>query len=118
MGLQTAIKRFSNYFQTDDWGAFLRLRPFPHLPNEDTTMKDEKKKKESADLQRRSLLKNTAAATIGLGAMSGGLEARAEEVVQSRAQVHEIAQQAARPAVRESVKITRMGTFLVRRRWL
>ena len=42
-------------------------------------MKDEKKNKESAARQRRSLLKNPAAATIGLGAMSGGIEARAGE---------------------------------------
>jgi hypothetical protein len=81
-------------------------------------MKDEKKKKESADLQRRSLLKNTAAATIGLGAMSGGLEARADEIIQPRAPGAEIARQAARPAARESVKITRLETFLVKPRWL
>jgi galactonate dehydratase len=81
-------------------------------------MKDEKKKKESADLQRRSLLKNTAAATIGLGAMSGGIEARADEVIQPRAPIPEFAQQASRPAVRESVKITKMETFLVKPRWL
>jgi galactonate dehydratase len=81
-------------------------------------MKDEKKNKESADLQRRSLLKNTAAATIGLGAMSGGIEARADEVIQPRATVPEVAQQAARPTTRESVRITRLETFLVKTRWL
>ena len=81
-------------------------------------MKDEKKNKESADLQRRSLLKNTAAATIGLGAMSGGIEARADEAIQPRAPIPEFAQQAARPAVRESVKITKLETFLVKPRWL
>jgi galactonate dehydratase len=81
-------------------------------------MKDEKKNKESADLQRRSLLKNTAAATIGLGAMSGGIEARADEVIQPRATVPEVAQQAARPTTRESVRITRLETFLVKPRWL
>jgi galactonate dehydratase len=81
-------------------------------------MKDEKKNKESADLQRRSLLKNTAAATIGLGAMSGGIEARADEVIQPRATIPEVAQQAARPTARESVRITRLETFLVKPRWL
>ncbi|HEY9435352.1 MAG TPA: galactonate dehydratase [Blastocatellia bacterium] len=81
-------------------------------------MKDEKKNKESADLQRRSLLKNTAAATIGLGAMSGGIEARADEVIQPRATIPEVAQQAARPTTRESVRITRLETFLVKPRWL
>jgi len=81
-------------------------------------MKEEKKKKECADLQRRSLLKNTAAATIGLSAMSGGIEARADEVIQPRAPIPEFAQQAARPTVRESVKITKLETFLVKPRWL
>jgi galactonate dehydratase len=81
-------------------------------------MKDEKKNKESADLQRRSLLKNTAAATIGLGAMSGGIEARADEVIQPRATIPEVVQQAARPTTRESVRITKLETFLVKPRWL
>jgi galactonate dehydratase len=81
-------------------------------------MKDEKKKKESADLQRRSLLKNTAAATFGLGAMSGGVEARADEVIRPRAPIPEVSQQAARPAVREGVRITKLETFLVKPRWL
>src|SRR5499426_4618039 len=83
-------------------------------------MKDEKKEKDSTDLQRRSLLKNTAAATIGLGAMNAvpGPEAHAEEIIQPRAPIPEIVQQAARPGLRESVKITRLETFLVKPRWL
>mgnify|MGYP003581087806 CR=1 FL=1 len=83
-------------------------------------MKDEKKNKERADLQRRSLLKNTAAATIGLGALNAvpGPEAHAEEIVQPRAPIPEIVQQASRPTARESVKITRLETFLVKPRWL
>ena len=81
-------------------------------------MKDEKKEKDSTDLQRRSLLKNTAAATIGLGALNAvpGPEAHAEEVIQPRAPIPEIVQQAARPGLRESVKITRLETFLVKPR--
>ena len=73
-------------------------------------MKD-KKKKETTDLQRRSLLKNTAAATLGLGALNAvsGPEAHAEEIIQPRAPIPEIVQQAARPTVRESVKITRLA---------
>ena len=80
-------------------------------------MKDEKK--DTTDLQRRSLLKNTAAATIGLGAMNAvsGAEAHAEEIIQPRAPIPEIVQQA-RPTARESVKITRLETFLVKPRWL
>ncbi len=80
----------------------------------------EKKEKDSTDLQRRSLLKNTAAATLGLGAMNAAAntEAHAEEIIAPRAPVPEIAQQPARPTVRESVKITRLETFLVKPRWL
>ncbi|HMB28074.1 MAG TPA: galactonate dehydratase [Blastocatellia bacterium] len=83
-------------------------------------MKDEKKEKDSTDLQRRSLLKNTAAATIGLGALNAvpGQEAHAEEIIQPRAPAPEIVQQAARPSLRESVKITSLETFLVKPRWL
>jgi len=83
-------------------------------------MKDEKKEKDSTDLQRRSLIKNTAAATIGLGALNAvpGPEAHAEEVIQPRAPIPEIVQQAARPGLRESVKITKIETFLVKPRWL
>jgi galactonate dehydratase len=74
------------------------------------------KEKDSADLQRRSLLKNTAA-TIGLGAMGtvAANEAHAEEIIAPRP---DPAQQPARPTVRESVKITRLETFLVKPRWL
>jgi len=54
-------------------------------------MKDEKKEKDSTDLQLRSLLKNTAAATIGLGALNAvpGQEAHAEEIIQPRAPIPE-----------------------------
>ena len=46
-------------------------------------MPSDKKEKDTTDLQRRSLLKNTAAATLGLGAMNAvsGPEAHAEEIV-------------------------------------
>src|SRR5215475_1301927 len=83
-------------------------------------MKDEKKEKDSTDLQRRSLLKNTAAATLGLGALNAvpGQETHAEEIFQPRSPIPEIVQQAARPSLRESVKITRLETFLVKPRWL
>src|SRR5499433_3463989 len=83
-------------------------------------MKDENKEKDSTDLQRRSLLKNTAAATIGLSAMNAvsGPEAHAEEVIQPRAPIPEVVQQAVRPGLRESVKITKLETFLVKPRWL
>jgi hypothetical protein len=83
-------------------------------------MKDEKKDKDSTDLRRRSLLKNTAAATIGLGALNAatGQEAHAEGIIQPRSPTPEIVQQAARPSLRESVKITRLETFLVKPRWL
>src|SRR5262247_1681726 len=83
-------------------------------------MKDENKEKDSTDLQRRSLLKNTAAATIGLGALNAvpGPEAHAEEIIQPRAPIPEIVQQASRPTARESVKITRLETILVKPRWL
>src|SRR5215510_13142863 len=79
-------------------------------------MKDEKKEKDSTDLQRRSLLKNTAAATIGLSALSAvsGPEAQAEEIIQQR----ELIQQSSRSTVRESVKITKLETIMVKPRWL
>src|SRR5262245_6638272 len=75
-----------------------------HLQLRMNPMKDEKKEKDSTDLQRRSLLKNTAAATIGLGALNAvpGQEAHAEEIIQPRAPTPEIVQQAARPSLREA----------------
>ena len=81
---------------------------------------DQKKKKDTADLQRRLLLKNTAAATIGLGALStvSGPEAHAEQIIQPREPIPEIVQQSSRPTVRESVKITKLETILVKPRWL
>jgi galactonate dehydratase len=71
---------------------------------------NEKKERDTADMNRRSLLKNTAAATIGLGALNAvaGSEARAEEVIT----------QQSRPAARENIKITRLETLLVKPRWL
>jgi galactonate dehydratase len=81
---------------------------------------DQKKKKDTADLQRRLLLKNTAAATIGLSALSAvsGPEAHAEEIIQPREPIPEIVQQSSRPTVRESVKITKLETIMVKPRWL
>ena len=83
-------------------------------------MKDDKKVKNTTDLQRRSLLKNTAAATIGFGALNAvsGPEAHAEEIIQPRQPIPEIVQQAERAGTRESVKITKLETFLVKPRWL
>src|SRR5574341_1931369 len=83
------------------------------------TMPLDKKEKDTTDLQRRSLLKNTAAATIGFGALNAvpGAEAHSEEIIQPRAPIPEIVQQP-RPTARESVKITKLETFLVKPRWL
>jgi galactonate dehydratase len=67
---------------------------------------------------RRSLLKKTASGAIGLVALKAfSAEARTEE------QLPEISppdppRPGPRPAVRESVKITRLETFLVKPRWL
>ncbi|HMV50625.1 MAG TPA: galactonate dehydratase, partial [Blastocatellia bacterium] len=82
-------------------------------------MSSDKKEKDTTDLQRRSLLKTTAAATIGLGALNAasGAGAHAEEIIQPRAPIPEIAQQS-RTTVRESVKITKLETILVKPRWL
>ena len=79
---------------------------------------DQERKKDTADLQRRSLLKNTAAATIGLNALSAvsGPEAHAEEIIQARELIPEIVQQSSRPTVRESVKITKLETIIVKPR--
>src|SRR5499426_3253238 len=81
---------------------------------------DQKRKEDAADLQRRSLLKNTAAATIGLSALSAvsDPEAHAEEIIQAREIIPEIVQQSSRPTVRESVKITKLETIMVKPRWL
>ncbi len=71
---------------------------------------NEKREKDTADMNRRSLLKNTAAATLGLGALNAvaGSEVRAEEVITLQS----------RPAARENIKITRLETILVKPRWL
>lgn len=69
---------------------------------------------------RRSLLQKTASGALGLVALKAfGSEARAEE----SAQLPEIsppdpARPAPRPTVRESVKVTKIETFLVKPRWL
>jgi galactonate dehydratase len=69
---------------------------------------------------RRSLLKKTATGALGLVAFKGlGSEARAE----ASAQLPQISppdpvRPARRPAVRETVKITKLETFLVKPRWL
>ena len=48
--------------------------------------KEKDKEKDTADLQRRSMLKTSAAATLGLGALNAisGPEAHAEEIIQPR----------------------------------
>ena len=75
-------------------------------------MKDEK---DTADLQRRSLLKTTAA-TIGLSGLAAlNTEAHGEEIIAPRAPVPEIVKQA---GLREGVKITKLETFPVKPRWL
>jgi len=81
---------------------------------------DQKRKEDAADLQRRSLLKNTAVATIGLSALSAvsGPEAHAEEIIQAREIIPEVVQQSSRPTVRESVRITKLETIMVKPRWL
>src|SRR5262249_31211136 len=91
-----------------------------HLQPRMNPMKDEKKEKDSTDLQRRSLIKNTAAATIGLGALNAvpGPEAHAEEVIQPRAPIPELVQQAGRRGPREGFKITKIETSLVKPGWL
>ena len=83
-------------------------------------MKDEKKENDNTNLQRRSLLKTTAAATLGLGALTAATDnkALAEEIHPSPAPLPEVVPQVARPTVRESVKITKLETILVRPRWL
>ena len=83
-------------------------------------MKDEKKENDNTNLQRRSLLKTTAAATLGLGALTAATDnkALAEEINPSPAPLPEVVPQVARPKVRESVKITKLETIMVRPRWL
>ena len=83
-------------------------------------MPPDNKDKDTADLQRRSMLKNSARATLGLGALSAvsGSEAHAEEIIQPRTPIPEVAVQTNRPTAREIVKITRLETFLVKPRWL
>ncbi|NOT59636.1 MAG: galactonate dehydratase [Acidobacteria bacterium] len=68
------------------------------------------------DLQRRELLKTTAAATLGLTAAASATEAHAEEIVAPRVAPPEIAQQ--RPRAKEIVKITKLETLLVKPRWM
>jgi galactonate dehydratase len=83
-------------------------------------MSSAKTSKDASLVHRRSLLKKTAAGTLGLvGLNVFGSEARAE----GNAQLPEISppdpvRPTARPTVRESVKITRLETFLVKPRWL
>src|SRR5688500_8825588 len=69
---------------------------------------------------RRSLLQKTATGVLGLVALKGlGSEARAEAGPQlPQISPPEPVRQAPRPAVRESVKITKLETFLVKPRWL
>jgi galactonate dehydratase len=77
-------------------------------------------KKDTAVLPRREVLKKTVSGAFGLVALKAlGSEARAE----SAAQLPEITppdppQPARRPTVRETVKITKLETFLVKPRWL
>src|SRR5262245_57389908 len=81
---------------------------------------NEKKEKYLTDLNRRSLLKNTAAATLGLGAPNAvaASDVHAEEPKQPL--FPDTIQQPAQPrlAVRESIKITKLETMLVKPRWL
>jgi len=68
---------------------------------------------------RRSLLKKTASGAIGLVALKAfNPEALAAQNVQPAPAAPEAAPPTARPAVRESVKITKLETFLVKPRWL
>ncbi|NOT63757.1 MAG: galactonate dehydratase [Acidobacteria bacterium] len=77
------------------------------------------KETQPTDEQRRSLLKNTAAATLGLSAFNAisPHETRAEELGTPHVETLP-PQRPTNPAVRESVKITRLETFLVKPRWL
>ncbi|MFN0124162.1 MAG: galactonate dehydratase [Blastocatellia bacterium] len=65
-------------------------------------------------IDRRSLLKNSVAVTAGLMATNTPAPvAHAEEIIAPR-----VEPQAQRPTIRESVKITKLETFMVKPRWL
>src|SRR5207247_10787637 len=67
---------------------------------------------------RRSLLKKTASGALGLVALKAfNAEARAEEQL-PEISPPDTARPAPRPTVRDSVKITKLETFLVKPRWL
>ncbi|MBI3422245.1 MAG: galactonate dehydratase [Acidobacteria bacterium] len=76
-----------------------------------------KPEKPDTDLERRTLLKSAVAVTVGLAAAENNANAapaHSEEVIAPRtAQA-----QPRRTTVRESVKITKLETFLVKPRWL
>ena len=74
------------------------------------------KNKDATDLQRRSLLKK-AVGTIGLVAMKGS-GSHAETSVEPPQASQPAAPAPPRATVRESVKITKLETFLVKPRWL
>jgi galactonate dehydratase len=69
---------------------------------------------------RRSLLKKTAAGTIGLVALKGfGSQTPAAEAAQlAESSPPDPVRPARRPGARETVKITKLETFLVKPRWL
>ena len=83
-------------------------------------MTSDETSKDATDLPRRSLLKKTAAGTLGLvGLKALGAEARADEAHRlPEISPPDPARPAPRPGVRESVKITKLETFLVKPRWL
>lgn len=88
-------------------------------------MQPDGKEKDPTDLQRRSLLKNTAAGTFGLVAHNALFDSDVQAAENNQPPqtvtpqtTAEVAQQTARPIVRESVKITKLETFLVKPRWL
>ena len=72
------------------------------------------------DLQRRDVRKKAVAGTVGLvGLNAFGSEARADEGTQlPEIQPPDAPRSGPRPAVRSSVKITKLETFLVKPRWL
>jgi galactonate dehydratase len=70
-------------------------------------------------MQRRSMIGKAAAGALGLVALqSAGSEARAEEAAPAPQTVPKPVAPGPRPTVRESVKITKLETFLVKPRWL
>jgi galactonate dehydratase len=81
---------------------------------------DETGAKAGTGLGRRDALKKAVAGTVGLvGLGAFGSEARAAEGAQlPEIQPPDPARSAPRPVARESVKITKLETFLVKPRWL